>query len=140
MQNERPAENGLSRKQFVCSAMAALAAAGCSGLSPGGGGGAPRVVNAGPASRYAAEGVYSEFLAVGFFLVKKQGHLTALSSYCTHRKCKLEAEADRTFYCDCHGSRFDPSGHVTKGPATKDLPQLPLVVDAAGNVMVTVVG
>ncbi len=135
MHHERPSENGISRKQFVCSAAAALCAAGCAGLSSGG---TPRVINAGPAGRYAAEGVYSEFLAVGFFLIKKQGHLTALSSYCTHRHCKLEAEPDRSFYCDCHGSRFDPTGHVTEGPASKDLPQLPLVIDRTGQVLVTV--
>ncbi len=135
MQTEPPADNGISRKQFVFCAAAALAG-GC--VSGGGAGKAPRSVHAGPASRYAAEGVYSDFAPLGFFLVRRQGRLIALLSYCTHRRCKLEAEPDRSFYCDCHGSTFDPAGKVTKGPAKVDLPELPLIIDGAGGVVVTV--
>ena len=48
-----------------------------------------------------------------FFIVRKGASLFALSAICTHRHCKLEAEADKTFYCPCHGSTFDPEGKVT---------------------------
>ncbi len=98
------------------------------------------MVDAGLASAYAKDGVYSEFRSVGFFVIRRGSQLTALSSYCTHRHCKLDAEQDRTFYCPCHGSTFDPAGKVTEGPATRDLPVLATSTDARGHLMVTVVG
>jgi Rieske Fe-S protein len=97
-----------------------------------------RAVDAGPASKYATEGVYGNFRDQGFFLVRKGAHLAALSAFCTHRKCKLIAESNRSFYCNCHGSTFDLSGKVTLGPAKRDLPILPAVVDERGHLLVTV--
>ena len=95
-------------------------------------------VDAGPASAYAADGVYARFRDRGFFLVRRGDQLLALSSICTHRTCPVSAQADGSFQCTCHGSTFDPQGHVTKGPATKDLPVLPVVVDAqSGHVLVS---
>ena len=132
----------LSRKQFLLLAAAAVTAAGCESVSPGAGpaaaAGAGRVVDAGPGSSYSADGLYSAFLSQGFFMARRNGQLVALSSYCTHRHCKLTPEPDRSFYCDCHGSTFDPGGKVTKGPATQNLPQLPLSIDSRGHVLVTV--
>ena len=63
-----------------------------------------------------------------------------MSSMCTHRKCKLEAEPNSTFSCPCHGSTFDASGHVTEGPATRDMPVFTTTVDARGHLLVSVVG
>ena len=97
-----------------------------------------RVVDAGPASKYAAEGVYGNFRDQGFFLVRKGARLVALSAFCTHRRCKLIAEPNRSFYCNCHGSTFDLSGKVTVGPAKRDLPILPAAVDERGHLLVTV--
>ena len=101
---------------------------------------AGRVVDAGPASKYATEGVYGSFRDQGFFLVRKGAHLVALSAFCTHRKCKLVAEPNRSFYCNCHGSAFDLGGKVTGGPAKRDLPILAAVVDERGHLLVTVAG
>ena len=97
-----------------------------------------RVVNAGPTSKYAADGVYSDFRYRGFFIVRKGEKLFALSSTCTHKKCRLKAERDRTFFCPCHGSTFDPSGQVTEGPARRDLPVFEMSVDGSGQLMVMV--
>ena len=133
---------GLSRKQFLVLTASAAAAVGCESVGSGGGTtpapGAGRVVDAGPGTAYAGDGLYANFLSQGFFLARRNGQLVALSSYCTHRHCKLTPEPDRSFYCDCHGSTFDPSGKVIKGPATRDLPQLPISVDSRGHVLVTV--
>ena len=96
-----------------------------------------RVVNAGSADKYASDGVYSTFRHQGFFLVRQGEHLFALSSTCTHRRCTLVARPDHSFYCKCHGSTFDPAGHVTKGPARRDLPRLTLKTNSQGEVMVT---
>ena len=97
-----------------------------------------RSVNAGLVSNYAADGIYNHFRDQGFFVIRKDGKLFALSAFCTHRKCKLTAEPDRSFYCKCHGSTFDPGGHVTEGPATRDLPMLPAFVNEQGQLMVKV--
>ena len=62
-------------------------------------------------------------------IVDAAKELLALSALCTHRKCKLSSEPDRSFYCKCHGSAFDPNGKVTEGPAQRDLPILSTVND-----------
>jgi cytochrome b6-f complex iron-sulfur subunit len=97
-----------------------------------------RVVNAGPVSKYAADGVYTGFIDQGFFIVRKGEKLFALSSFCTHRKCKLTAESDRSFYCPCHGSTFAPGGKVTAGPAKRDLQMLASYTDEKGELFVRV--
>ncbi len=97
-----------------------------------------RVVNAGPVSKYSADGLYDGFRDQGFFLVRKGDKLVALSSYCTHRKCKLVAESNRSFNCPCHGSTFDPNGKVTEGPAKRDLPTLPSFTNETGDLFVRV--
>jgi Rieske Fe-S protein len=99
---------------------------------------AERVINAGPAAHYAADGVYERYRDLGVFVIRRGDRLFALSAVCTHRRCKLEAEADRTFYCPCHGSTFDAEGHVTARPAKRDLPVLATSVDEHGNLIVTV--
>jgi Rieske Fe-S protein len=127
----------LNRRTFLI--LGATFAAGCA--APGGtnpfSGKNERVVNAGPASQYLADGVYTRYRDLGFFIVRRGATLVALSAICTHRKCKLTAEPDRTFYCPCHGSTFDPAGHVTEGPARRDLPVLTIVTDANGDLLVS---
>ncbi len=129
----------MTRREFL--ALTTTVCAGCTvannGVKPAVTG-VLRNVDAGPAGRYAADGVYNDFRDQGFFVVRKGGQLLALSSYCTHRKCKLTAEPDRSFYCECHGSTFDPGGKVTEGPATVNLPVLPSVTDGKGHLIVKV--
>jgi Rieske Fe-S protein len=133
-----------TRRQFLLLTAATVAVCGCQSVgTPGGtaaGGGHPRNIDAGPVSGYAHDGVYPNFRDLGFFVIRSGGKLTALSSICTHRNCKLTAEADRTYYCECHGSTFDPTGKVTEGPATRNLPVLPTSNDAGGHLIVTVSG
>ena len=94
------------------------------------------LVDVGPANLYASDGVYDKFRDLGFFLVRANGKLIALSSYCTHRICKLTAQANHTFQCKCHGSKFTEEGKVTEGPAKRDLPVLPLNTASNGNLVV----
>jgi len=127
----------LNRRDFLL--LAAAAAAGCQcGCASAAGAQPEHVVNAGPAARFAADGLYTQFHNQGFFLIRRDGRLFALSSYCTHRKCKLSAEPDRSFYCKCHGSTFAPDGKVTQGPATRNLPQLRVEPNDQGQLLVTV--
>src|SRR5580693_5101147 len=112
-------------------------AAGCkSAISGNVNGRTERTVNAGPAGNFAADGIYGNFRDEGFFVIRRDGKLFALSAICTHRRCKLTVERDRSFYCKCHGSTFDPAGHVTEGPARRDLPVLATVTDEQGQLLV----
>jgi len=97
-----------------------------------------RVVNAGPVSAYASDGVYDRFRDQGFFVIRRGEKLFALSAICTHRKCKLDAQPDQSFYCPCHGSTFTPEGKVTEGPARRDLPVLSTLTGEDGQLLVEV--
>jgi Rieske Fe-S protein len=141
MKEDVHADGGMNRRDFLLLAAAAALAAGCQAGGTTGGSAAPReerVVDAGPAANYAADGVYGGYRDQGFFLIRSGGKLTALSAICTHRKCKLESEPDRSFYCACHGSTFDPGGRVTEGPATRNLPQLSISTSGQGHLLVKV--
>ena len=128
----------LSRRHFLF--LGAAFAAGCT--TPGGGNfstsNREKIVNAGPASQYLADGVYTRYRDLGFFLVRRGATLFAISAICTHRHCKLNAERDRTFYCPCHGSTFDSDGHVTQGPARRDLPVYETSTDENGDLLVKI--
>jgi len=124
----------INRREFLI--LTAGFAAGCRSMedsSPGAG----RAVNAGPAGNYGADGVYAAFHNQGFFIVRQGEKLFALSSICTHRKCKLAVERDHSFYCPCHGSTFNPAGHVIHGPARRDLPVFATSVNDTGDLLVT---
>jgi len=132
----------LSRRDFL-TLTCGLAAGGCEAVKEtskpaGGTGGAEHVVDAGPAAAYSADGLYAAFKDQGFFLRRQGGVLVALSSYCTHRRCKLTEEPDRSFYCHCHGSTFSPDGKVTEGPATRDLPAFRSFAGPNGHLMVAI--
>lgn len=127
----------MNRRQFLILTTGAAAIAATDGLGLADAGSAS-VIDAGPVGSFAADGVYSNFRALGFFVIRKGEKLFALSSICTHRKIQVTAEHDCSFYCKRHGSMFDPTGHVTKGPAKRDLPVLVTTVNEAGRLLVTV--
>ena len=136
----------MDRRRFVFLSAAAVAAA-CSGTSeaepstaapasrPAAGGGGV-VADAGPLSDLSTDKVYDEFRDRGFFVVRRERKVFALSSVCTHKGCKVRAQEDGSFLCRCHRSTFDPDGRVTKGPATRDLPRLPVATDERDHLLV----
>jgi Rieske Fe-S protein len=130
----------LNRRQFLL--LTAGLATGCQAVNDGGNSpvSTGRQINAGPAGNYAADGVYANFRDWGFFIIRRGDRLFALSAICTHRRCKLNAEPDHSFYCKCHGSTFDAAGHVTQGPARLDLPILPASTNGQGQLIVTLPG
>ncbi len=51
-----------------------------------------------------------------------QGALHAVSAVCTHMGCLVGFnDAERTWDCPCHGSRFHVDGSIAQGPATRPL-------------------
>ncbi|HWJ95622.1 MAG TPA: FAD-dependent oxidoreductase, partial [Telluria sp.] len=53
----------------------------------------------------------------------EQGQLMIVSAKCTHMGCDLKwNEAETSWDCHCHGSRFAPNGKVLEGPALAPLP------------------
>jgi ubiquinol-cytochrome c reductase iron-sulfur subunit len=70
--------------------------------------------------------------------------ILAYSKICTHAACAVALYRKPTFpvlepepalICPCHYSTFDPyrAGSVIYGPAGRPLPQLPLMIDPAGE-------
>jgi len=71
---------------------------------------------------------------------RSDGTLAAYSLLCTHVCCEVTYESSANeFYCGCHGSVFDSSGRVLRGPAGYPLPPIALNVDSSGNVFPTAV-
>jgi len=62
---------------------------------------------------------------------RSDGTLAAFSILCTHVCCETTYESSsNVFYCPCHGSEFDSSGRVLRGPASSPLPSIALNVDS----------
>jgi cytochrome b6-f complex iron-sulfur subunit len=98
----------------------------------------PHDVDAGPVDGLPRDGVTTGFRDQGFFLVRRSEQWVALSAICTHRNCKLDPGPNRSFVCRCHGSEFDPDGHVLTGPAKRDLPAFATSVDGRNHLIVHV--
>jgi Rieske Fe-S protein len=65
-----------------------------------------------------------------FYIVKtKPGQYAAYSVGCTHQCCYVEINGSKVS-CPCHGSQFNlMTGQVTRGPAERSLPSLPVSTD-----------
>lgn len=46
---------------------------------------------------------------------------TVVTSVCTHQQCTVSNASSGVYTCPCHGSQFDPSGRVVRGPAASPL-------------------
>jgi cytochrome b6-f complex iron-sulfur subunit len=64
---------------------------------------------------------------LGKFLVARtaQDGFVALTAVCTHFGCTIVRYENMTYECPCHGSRFNTSGTVVRGPASSPLGRYP---------------
>lgn len=57
------------------------------------------------------------------------GKYFCINPVCTHLKCAVSFnEAERTWDCQCHGSRFDINGNILEGPAVYPLEKIEIKV------------
>ena len=87
--------------------------------------------------------------AGGWTVLKVKGHsilfvrdapksIRALSATCTHRGCQTGYNPDaQRIECPCHGSRFDLTGKVQRGPAKNPLKTYSAKL-SGGSIIVTV--
>jgi len=84
---------------------------------------------------------YFDYPSSGYtnMLMKKtDGSVSAISILCTHVCCTCQYDSASTdLYCPCHGSVFDQSGNVLRGPASTKLPSVQLRIDSNGNIFPT---
>ena len=66
-------------------------------------------------------------------IVNVSGAISAFSSRCTHSGCTRNWSYSEEFTCTCHGSKFNTSGDVTKGPASSPLAKV--AVSKNGNLV-----
>lgn len=58
----------------------------------------------------------------------QDGTVRAVSARCTHLGCLVAFnEAETSWQCPCHGSRFGVDGAVLQGPAVRPLEEVDLV-------------
>ena len=69
------------------------------------------------------------------FICRDREGLYAISAVCTHLGCIVKT-SDEGFACPCHGSRYDPTGKVTGGPAPRNLPWWRMKLAPDGQVVV----
>jgi Rieske Fe-S protein len=134
-----------TRREFCANAVSFVTVAsfieGCGGGGnpggPSGGGNVPQLsrisgtasgntitVNIDSSSPLASVGSAALVEAGGnSFLVARTGQDTfnAMTAVCTHEQCIVTGFDSGTFQCPCHGSQYNTSGAVVRGPATQRL-------------------
>ena len=121
-----------TRRSFVVGTTAAAAAAVLAACTDQGGG--PRRDTAAPGDvvgKVTDIPVGGGKVYGGASLVVTQpteGEYVGLSAICTHQSCTVRGVAAGEIECGCHGSRFDLTGQVVKGPATKPLPAMAIKI------------
>ena len=97
--------------------------------------------------KWVSVGMKDDFADGGFKVIKKEKlfvfrngeSFSAMSGACTHVGCLVERQADGSYLCPCHASKFDEHGHVIEGSkAKKNLMWHNVKVEANGEVMVDV--
>lgn len=68
-----------------------------------------------------------------FIIVLQNNTAKVYSAHCTHLGCRIDKMEGDRFVCPCHGSQYDLNGKVFKGPAFRNLSELPASISDDGN-------
>lgn len=68
-------------------------------------------------------------------IASREEGVRAMSAICTHLGCTV-GKAEWGYQCPCHGSKFDSSGRVLRGPAPKPLPWFKILQGPDGQLEV----
>jgi len=68
-------------------------------------------------------------------LSQEGGGYAVVSPVCTHRGCTVDVAGDR-LACPCHGSEYDRSGQVVRGPAERSLERYPAELTPEGELVI----
>lgn len=94
--------------------------------------GPPTEFDLGLASNYSEDFPVMR-LDIPAIIKRTEEGVIAISLVCTHLGCTVEENKDGDgFTCPCHGSRYNKSGRVLEGPATKSLPRYRIEEQADG--------
>ncbi len=119
-------------------ASSSQAAAGAGGASAPGGAGAASAAPANALATTAEVPVGGGKIINGANVVVTQavaGTFKAFSAVCTHQGCIVDAIANGTIDCPCHGSKFSiKDGSVVNGPAASPLPPVTITVQGTSIV------
>ena len=127
----------MNRREVIVAAVAAVCAGvGCPNCLMSAEPAEP--VRVGAVGDFAADGIVSTWAeSHGFFLVRKEGRLYAVSSRCSHKPSVLLKEEKGSFRCPKHKALFAATGTlVVKGEAKRPLPRLGISVDEKGQLTV----
>ncbi|MGH7475467.1 MAG: ubiquinol-cytochrome c reductase iron-sulfur subunit [Longimicrobiales bacterium] len=69
-------------------------------------------------------------------LALEHGSYAALSPVCTHLGCIVDIEG-AYLVCPCHGSTYDRTGRVLRGPAERSLERFVATPTSAGELVIT---
>ena len=68
-----------------------------------------------------------------YIIINKNNTICVLTAHCTHLGCKINKTENGHLVCPCHGSEYDLSGKVTKGPAYKSLNEVSFKISPDGT-------
>lgn len=72
-------------------------------------------------------------------LVVGNGEYAALSPICTHLGCTVEVQG-AYLVCPCHGSTYERTGKVVRGPAERPLRRYPATLSSAQVIVIDLEG
>ena len=77
---------------------------------------------------------------VALVIARDAAGVYAMSTLCTHAQCDMNGTdgsiSNAELVCSCHGSRFDPNGVPTRGPAGRPLPHYAVTISTEGDIVI----
>ena len=140
----RSFDKNITRRRFIKHSTNSVFAAGCAAY--GFSGCAITQTYKGTARNGMFTGIISEYpelsTAGGAIILEAEGlpepvaiinidgtEIRAFSALCAHMGCTVGV-SQNFFLCPCHGSTYDLTGSVVRGPAQKGLKRFPVTVDS----------